>query len=386
MFRRVKTHTDEEGRAAGESSGAGTGPPKEKVLQQLAVVGPILRLYRGYSRRNGPLLAAGIAYYGLFAATPLFLVTLQVAGLIVGTTTAQQELSEAMQDFLGPYMADLLSSIVVQMGGSWSTTFVTTGIALVVYASVRLFIRIQVSFNIMWDVRVFRRGFSKRRIFSRLATFALILVPTALFLAALFLNAGISWLEGLAGTSGPLLTLVQAVIPFLIIWLAMMIIYAVLPDIRLSWRDTWLGALCASACIAIGTWAFGTYLTWSGGQKYAGSIGAVLALIVWVDFMAIIVLLGVRLNKAICVWRGRLPEPYEYAGYITETPDEADTAEMWRAPLAEEAGLRSHAPSGTTPALDKASDSAAADPAEGAIANEAAGEASETKGDASADA
>ena len=180
--------------------------------------------------------------------------------------------------------------------------------------------RLQVSFNIMWDVRIHSKKFSFRRLLSRVFAFAFILVPAALYLISLFLEASITWLQDLLDSPGILLGIAQSVIPFLVAWLAMLLIYVILPDIRLSWKDCWIGALAASFCCAVGTWAFGTYLVWSGSQKYAGSVGALIAMIVWANYMAIIVLLGARLNKTLYLRRGKVIQPYDYAAIVTELP------------------------------------------------------------------
>ena len=225
-----------------------------------------------------------------------------------------------MGDYLGPYLADLFSNIIIQLQASRSSTFVWIGAAFLIWAAIRLFMRLQVSFNIMWDVRIHSRKFSIRRLLSRLFAFAFVLVPAALYLVSLFLSASLTWLQDLLDSPGILLGIVQSVIPFLVAWLALLLIYVILPDIRLSWKDCWIGALAASFCCAVGTWAFGTYLVWSGSQKYAGSVGALIALIVWANYMAIIVLLGARLNKILYLWRGKVIQPYDYAAIITELP------------------------------------------------------------------
>jgi membrane protein len=301
-------------------SAAGAGASRKPFLERIPVVGPAYSLYRGYGRRNGALLSAGLAYYGLFAAGPLILLTLELAGLFVGPITAQEELSETMGQYLGPYLADLFSNIIIELQATRSSTFVWIGAAFLIWAAIRLFMRLQVSFNIMWDVRIRSREFSFRRLLSRLVAFAFILVPTALYLVSLFLNASISWLQDLLDSPGLLLGIAQAVIPFLVAWVALLLIYVILPDLRLSWKDCWIGALAASFCCTVGTWVFGTYLVWSGNQKYVGSVGALIAMIVWANYMAIIVLLGARLNKILYVRRGKLIQPYDYAAIITELP------------------------------------------------------------------
>ncbi len=307
--------------SAGEAPTPGSPDrPKKAGLEGIPVVGPVWSWYRGYTRRNGALLSAGIAYYGLFSLAPLLLLTLQVTGLFIGESTAQEELSQTLEAYLGPYLADLFSSVLFQLQGRGSSTFAVIGVLLLIYGATKLFLRLQASFNIMWDIQVRPTRFSFRRVLSRLFAFVLVLAPTVVLVISLVLNASISWLEGITDTSGPVLGLADKIIPFLLAWGALIIIFAILPDIRMSWRDCWLGALFTAVLCALGTWLFGTYLSWSSSQKYAGAVGALIALIVWVDFMAIFTLLGVRLNRLLYERRGKTIQPYPYAALVRYIP------------------------------------------------------------------
>jgi membrane protein len=322
---------------SGDDAPTPNGPSSQKKggLEGIPVVGPTWSWYRGYSRRNGALLSAGIAYYGLFSLAPLMLLTLQITGLFIGESTAQQELSETLEAYLGPYLADSFSSVLLELQGRGSsTTLAVIGILLLIYGATKLFLRLQASFNIMWDIQVRPTRFSFRRVLSRLFAFTLVLAPTVILVVSLVLNAGISWLESITGASGPLLGLAETIIPFLLAWGALIVIFVILPDIRISWRDCWLGALFTAVLCALGTWLFGTYLSWSTSQKYSGSVGALIALIVWVDFMAIITILGVRLNRLLYEHKGKAIRPYEYAARIRYFA--ADGA--GRAPAAQAAG------------------------------------------------
>lgn len=298
---------------ADTTNGQETGSAKKPLIKRIPVVGPAMSLYRSYSRRNGPLLSAGIAYYGLFALAPLMLLTLNVSGYIVGSSKAQQELSEALEAYLGPKMADVLSGVVanLQGGGSTFTTFI--GAVIFLYAGTRLFLRLQVSFNVMWDIRTKWGQRSAKRLLSRAGTFGMILIPTLLLLVSLFLSTGISWLAEALGVGGWLLSALEALIPFLVGWVALVAIFTILPDASISWRDCWIGALGAAILWSVGARVFGAYLSWSTSQKYAGAVGALIALIVWVDFMTVIALLGARLSRLIYEWRGKTLRPYSFA-------------------------------------------------------------------------
>ena len=298
--------------------------PKGRI-EKLPVIGFFWRLYRGYSRRNGPLLSAGIAYYALFSMGPLLLLTLQLTGRLFGEgpPPPQGRMAEVLSHYLGPEMASMLSSVVAYTTSSSasSTTFTVVSLGILLYGATRLFVRLQVSFNIMWDVRVVSRKLSFRRVMSRLLVFGLILIPTILLVVSLVLGTAITWLQDLLDLSGVFVGIAEAVIPFVISWLALIIILVVLPDIHLRIRDSWFTSMLVAIAWSVTTRFFGIYLSWTGSAKYAGAIGALVGVIFWVDVLAIITLVGVRFNRAIYLWRGKTIRPYDFVASITELPD-----------------------------------------------------------------
>lgn len=288
-------------------------------LQKIAIVRPLWALYRGYSRRNGPILSAGIAYYLLFSLAPVTFLTLRIAGYFIDPATAEEQMRQALETYVGPGLASLFSSIIIQSEASaWGTEMVIIGGAILIYGATRLIVRLQASFNIMWDTRVIPTRFSYRRLLSRLLLFSLLLIPSAVLLISVALNSGIPVLQGRIG-HGILADVSQGVAAFLVTWGVLTLVFAILPDIRISMRDCWQGALLTAMLCTIGTRLFGALMFWSDSPKYAGAVGAVLALIVWADFMAIIVLLGVRLNKVLYQLSGKTVQAYEYA-MVLEDP------------------------------------------------------------------
>ena len=179
-----------------QSKGIGsllTVPNPKSRIDKLPVVGFFWNLYRGYSRRNGPLLSAGIAYYALFSMGPLLLLTLQITGRLFGNGPPPPEarLAPLLSEYLGPDMAKVLSSFTAHFKSTASsTTFTVVSVGILLYGATRLFVRLQASFNIMWDVRVVSSKFSFRRLLSRLLVFGLILIPTVLLAVTLVLRHG----------------------------------------------------------------------------------------------------------------------------------------------------------------------------------------------------
>jgi len=299
-------------------------PYPRSFIEKIPFVGFAFDLYRSYSRRNGPLLSAGIAYYALFSMGPLMLLTLQLTGWLFNSRTQAwvDDLTRTLEEYLGEDLAALLANLSGQMSGvstATNYTFAIVGLGILLYGSTRLFVRLQASFNIMWDVRIVVRKFSMRRVLSRLAVFGMILIPSLLLVGAVILTTAFSWLSNLIG-GGILTQIAQILIPFVMSWLALLVIYTVLPDIGLSWRDCWFTTLLVAVAWLVATRIFGMYISWSGSSKYVGAVGAVVGIIFWTDIMAIITLIGVRFNRALYLWRRKVIRPYDYAAPVTELP------------------------------------------------------------------
>jgi membrane protein len=295
-------------------------------LKSIATVRFSWALYRGYSRRGGSLLSAGIAYYLLFSLAPLTFLTLRIASQFVDPAAAAGQLRATLTTYLGPELADLFVGLLIRLSSpSWTAQTVIIGGALLLYGASRLVVRAQTAFNIMWDIRVRPTRFSFRRLLSRLLLYSLLLIPSAILLAATVLFSGSPLLGGLI-ENGFLLDVSQMVMAFLFSWTMLMLVFALLPDVRISVRECWRGALLTAALCGLGTRLYGAFMFWSDNPRYVGSVGALIALIVWADFMAIITLLGVRLNKVLYETGGRTIQPYEYA-VLVEDPGLQGTAE-----------------------------------------------------------
>ena len=88
------------------------------------------------------------------------------------------------------------------------------------------------------------------------------------------------------------------IVSFTVITLLFALIYKVLPDVKLSWRDVWVGGLVTAGLFTIGRLVIGLDLgTASIGSTY-GAAGSVIVILVWVYDSAQIILLGAEFTRA----------------------------------------------------------------------------------------
>jgi membrane protein len=110
-----------------------------------------------------------------------------------------------------------------------------------------------------------------------------------------------------------LLLLLRFTVIFVVFFLAVSTIYYFGPAIHYNWRFFSIGSLLATIFIIAISYGFSFYITHFGTyNKVYGSIGVLIALMIWIQLIAIVLLVGYELNASIhdaarmqALWHGR---------------------------------------------------------------------------------
>ena len=240
-----------------------------------------------FREEGGPLLSTSLAYYAIFALAPLLLLALALADALVDRAAATGQEAESLSLYVGDQLATAIQGLITELeSSSAASTASIIGAAVFLYAGVSLFLRLQLAFNMMWRVRVRTRAHSRSLILARLRVFALAFAPGILLVLALLAGSVVSWLSGLLGETGPgfLVRLAQRSAPFAVTWLVFVALFKVLPDVIVSWRALWFGALVTAAGWTLGNRGFGLYLQFSSRSFY-GAVGTIVMVLLWAHYM-----------------------------------------------------------------------------------------------------
>lgn len=247
---------------------------------------------------NAQRSAAALAYYAVFSLAPLLLITIGIAGMVLGHDGARVQIIEQATALLGPGGALALETIMgtrdsAPRAGAIS---VTTGTVTLLVGAVGVLAQLKDALNTVWDVappgdvswRAFFRSYVVNVALVIATGFLLLvsLVATAVVSAAT--TAARSWLPG----PDAAWVMLDAVIGLAMTSLVFALIFKVLPDTRVRWQDVWVGALVTAVLFSFGRLALGAYLGREGGDSAYGAAGSVLALLAWVYYTAQLVLLG----------------------------------------------------------------------------------------------
>ena len=90
-------------------------------------------------------------------------------------------------------------------------------------------------------------------------------------------------------------------------------IFKVLPDVRIAWKDVWAGALVTAILLAIGKLLLGKYLVYRGIGSAYGAAGSLVVFLVWVYYVSLVALFGGQLTRAYAIQSGSTVVPLRHA-------------------------------------------------------------------------
>lgn len=266
-------------------------------------------------------LAAALAFYTTFSLAPALLIALAVAELVVGNPSPESELARMMRQYIGEQATSFALSVMAtsrqHVTGGTATAI---GLGTAVLGATVVFMELHGALNAIWEVKHTDGSGIIRLIYARVISFFLVVGAGLLLVVSLVLSAVISaidqFLSQFISSYPSFLKTPNLVISFGIIPVLFAMIYRLLPDTRVLWRDVWLGAAVAALLFAAGKYGFGLYLGRTSLLSVYGAAGSFVIILVWVYYSSQVVLLGAELTR---VYAERYGSRSDQSG-----PDESD--------------------------------------------------------------
>jgi membrane protein len=275
-----------------------------------------------WNQDKAPRMAAALAFYTIFALTPIVIVSVTVGGLFFGRAEAQSEVLEQARFLIGEHgerAIVLLIENAPQRPRSWMASII--GLLAMFIAATGAFAELKDSLNTIWEVQP-RPGLGLAdMVKARFLSFAIVLVLGFFLLVSLAISAALE-----AASRGlvyyvPVLDVVRsgsAMVSMAGVTVLFALIYKVMPDARVAWRDVWLGALVAACLFGIGKLLFGLYLGQSEIGSSYGAAGSLVIVVLWTYYMSLILLFGAELTQVQARLRGAAIVPQPGAIHVTE--------------------------------------------------------------------
>jgi len=286
-----------------------------------------------FSQDKVPRLGAALAYYTIFSLAPLLLIVIAIAGLAFGHDAAQNKIFEQLRGVLGATTAEGVQEMVKNAAKPKSGTVATVlGVVTLLLGASGVFGQLKDALNTIWDVKPKEKRGVMGMVKDRFLSFAMVLGLGFLLLVSLVIDTAIAAMGKFAGNHLPggeaLWHIVELAFSFCVITVLMAGIFRLLPDLKIEWRDVWLGAALTSLLFVLGKFALGIYFAKSAVGSSFGAAGSLVLVLLWVYYSAQILLFGAEFTQVYARSHGSLKE--EAGEKRTEKEKEEGTA---RAPM-----------------------------------------------------
>ncbi len=276
-----------------------------------------------WNRDKAPRLGAALAFYSVLSLAPLLVIVLAIAGSFFGEEAARGEIVMQIEGMVGRQGAkaieDLIAHSHYRREGRLAAALGT--ITLLVGAS-GVFGELQDSMNTIWKVQAKPGRGIWNIIRERFLSFAMVLGTAFLLIVSLVASAVLAALgkymaNALQGYDR-IFSLLEMAVSFIVLTILFGLIFKVVPDVKIGWRDTFLGAILTALLFTLGKFLLGVYIGRSGIASSYGAAGSLVVLVVWIYYSAQILYLGAELTQAFTHhFRPRVP-PSDNAEEITE--------------------------------------------------------------------
>lgn len=299
-----------------------------------AVFSLIIDSATAWNQDKASLYAAAIAYYMVFSIAPLLVFIISIAGRFFGQVAVEGEIVAQVEGFIGPEAALLLQNLLSSALDS-SSSFTIISVAILLWAASGVFNHLKRALDIIYGVipkQIPGIGGFIHMVRTRALTFLMVLFMAFLLLAALALNTVAAtfghWLVQFLPDLAALNTYVTRFITPFIMFTLFSILFKMLPEARVAWRDVWLGSLVTTLLFLLGVYFIGIYLSVANVGSVYGAAGSLIVALVWIYYSTQILMYGAEFTKVFANRYGTRIVPRSTATSLAEHYNNVQTVEI----------------------------------------------------------
>ncbi len=283
-------------------------------------IGEVLKnAFSGFREDKVTKLSGSLAYATIFSMAPLLIVIISATSIFLGKEAVEGKIYGEIMGFVGAGTAAQLQEIIrnASLAGK-SHVAATIGVITLIIGATTIFAEIQDSINTIWGIKPKpKRGWLKL-LKNRFLSFSVIVSLGFLLLVTLGISSLIDGLSSRLVQQFPdvaviIFYIINLAISFLVISLLFAVIFRVLPDADIKWKDVRAGAVTTAILFMLGKFGISFYITTTKVGSTYGAAGSIIILMVWIYYSAIILYFGAEFTKAWAVKFGSAIYPNHYA-------------------------------------------------------------------------
>jgi membrane protein len=313
------------GERGAEARTEGQVPTKRSAWGRAKLVAELFKqTFAQWQEDDAPRLAASLSLYTLLSIAPLVIILVAVAGIVFGEEAARGQINGEISAVVGTAAGSAIEGIVANARQP-SQGFISTviGVVVLLLGASGVFGELQTALNQIWNVKARPgrglRGMLRDRFFS----FTMVMGVAFLLMVSLVVSAVLATIT----------EHYQGLIPVPFLWeginilvglavstVLFTLIFKVVPDAKIAWRDVWVGGLFTAVLFSIGKVALAWYVGRSATVSPFGAAGSLVALVVWVYYSAQILFFGAEFAQVYATLFGLQIIPTENAVRADELP------------------------------------------------------------------
>ena len=250
---------------------------------------------------RAPSMGAALAFYALFSVAPLLIIAIAMAGVFFGEEAARGEIVAQISGLIGRDGAASIQSIIESARNpATGTVAMTLGILTLIITASTVFAELKDSLDYIW--RVNNPDSSSLRNFfqTRMRALIMVMVIGVLLLLLLVASTALTLIADRAAMFRNITHFINALNFIIFVGMTTIlfaIIYKILPDIKIAWKDVWIGAALTAVLFSLGKSLIAYYLAESPISSVFGTAGSVIIGLLWVYYSAQIFFLGAEFTK-----------------------------------------------------------------------------------------
>jgi membrane protein len=261
----------------------------------------IREAFSEWLKDDASLLAAALAYYGIFSFVPLFILVLIFINALFQHGFLGSDVAAQAERLAGQQMPTAAGELIDQAGTLAASIRLTlASVLLLLLGSAGLFVHIKKAFQIIWklpdnDIPFLDTILSYLWSYLLIGLVAFLLLATSIF-TALLIPAGMR-IEKFLPVHLELLSLLTFVVSFIFVTLLFAATYKTLAGVRLLWREVLPGSALAALLFALGNICIEAYVKFANIGSAYGAAGSLAVFLFWIYYSAQIFLFGAEWIK-----------------------------------------------------------------------------------------
>ncbi len=306
-----------------------------QAMKRKITIGMFARAFKETIKKFGeykiPKLSASLAYYTVFSMAPLLVMIILLAGFFLGQEAATGQVYQQLKSFLGAETADQLQTMIqkASVAGKNSWAAIIGGFTLLLGATT-VFGEIQDSINSIWGLKAKPKAGFWKLILTRILSFSVIASLGFLLLVSLAISAVIDAIGNRLMAYFPDVTVVlfyiiNLLLSLLITGAIFAVIFKLLPDAIIPWKNVWAGAVITAILFLAGKLLISIYISKANVGGPFGAAGSLVILMVWIYYSAMILYFGAAFTIQFAAIRGDEIKPNSYAVRLKTIKKETDS-------------------------------------------------------------